>query len=36
MRQLANELREKYGNAYIVEKLYSEALKSNKILLLKA
>ena len=30
MRQLANELREKYGNAYIVEKLYSEALKSNK------
>ncbi|HOY90644.1 MAG TPA: AAA family ATPase, partial [Bacteroidales bacterium] len=23
MRQLANELREKYGNSYIVEKLYS-------------
>jgi dCMP deaminase len=30
MRQLANELREKYGASYIIEKLYLEAIKSNK------
>lgn len=30
MRQLANELREKYGPSYIIEKLYTEAIKSNK------
>jgi len=30
MRQLANELREKNGASYIVEKLYSEAIKTKK------